>query len=174
MRLFDGFFLKLSWWSVKKSTYLIWLMILGAILLIMLASTLYIKSLPTLDMWHTTVLKNEFTVDSNVKNFKDYLALEEKLFAELDQEIIAKLPQEKQSRINRYTKNSLSDPKRWPQNWNRSFEMPVKDPKMAVLLIHGMSDSPYSLHTQAEYLHKKGVYVIGYVFRDMGQFPQDY
>ena len=171
MRLFDGFFIKLSWWSVKKSTYLVWLMLLGAILLITLASILYIRSLPALDIWHTTVLKNEFTADSNVKSFKDYLALEEKLFAELDQEIIDKLPKDKQSHINRYTKNSLSDPKRWSQNWNRSFEMPVVNPKMAVLLIHGMSDSPYSLHTQAKYLHKKGVYVIGLRLPGHGTIP---
>jgi len=161
MHLFDGSLLKFSWWSVKKSTYLLWLMLLGSVLLITLAATLYIRSLPALDLWHTAVLKNEFTIDSDVKNFNDYLKLEERLFSELDREIIAKLPKSKQSQINRYTKNSLSDPKRWPQNWNRSFEMPVDDPRMAVLLIHGMSDSPYSLHTQAAYLHKKGVYVLG-------------
>ena len=171
MRLFDGFFLKLSWWSIKKSTYLLWIMALGAILLIVLAATLYIRSLPALDIWHTTLLENEFTVDSDVKDFKGYLALEERLFAELDREVIAKLPKEKQSKINRYTKNSLSDPKRWPKNWNRSFEMPVKDPKMAVLLIHGMSDSPYSLHTQAAYLHQKGVYVIGIRLPGHGTVP---
>jgi esterase/lipase len=171
MHIFDSFFLKLSWWSVKKSTYLIWLMILGAILLITLAATLYIRSLPALDIWHTTILKNEFTSNSNVKDFKSYLALEEKLFEELDQEIIAKLPKEKQSKINRYTKNSLSNPSRWSQNWNMSFEIPTDDPKMGVLLIHGMSDSPYSLHTQAEYLHDKGVYVVGVRLPGHGTIP---
>ncbi len=171
MHLFDGSLLKFSWWSVKKSTYLLWLMLLGSVLLITLAATLYIRSLPALDLWHTAVLKNEFTADSDVKDFNEYLKLEERLFSELDREIIAKLPKSKQSQINRYTKNSLSDPERWPQNWNRSFEMPVDDPEMAVLLIHGMSDSPYSLHTQAEYLHKKGVYVLGIRLPGHGTIP---
>ena len=171
MHLSDSFFLKFSWWSFKKSTYLVWLMVLGAILLITLASVLYIRSLPALDIWHTTILENEFTVDSDVKDFYAYQALEERLFTELDQKIIATLPKEKQSQINRYTKNSLSNPKRWPQNWNKSFEMPVDDPKMAVLLIHGMSDSPYSLHTQAEYLHKQGVYVVGIRLPGHGTIP---
>ena len=171
MRLFDGSFLKFSWWSVKKSTYLVWLMVLGAILLITLASTLYIRSLPALDIWHTTILENEFTVESDVKDFHAYQALEEKLFLELDQKIIATLPKEQQSQVNRYTKNSLSNPKRWPQNWNKSFEMPVDNPKMAVLLIHGMSDSPYSLHTQAKYLHEKGAYVIGLRLPGHGTIP---
>ncbi len=171
MHLYDRLFFKLSWWSVKKSTYLLWLMLLGAILLITLVATLYIRSLPELDIWHTTVLKNEFTVDSNIKDFKDYLALEERLFLELDQEIIAKLPKNKQSLVNRFTKDSLSNPKRWSQNWNRSFEIPVDDPQMAVLLIHGMSDSPYSLHTQAEFLHQKGVYVLGIRLPGHGTAP---
>ncbi len=171
MYIFDGIFLKYSWWTLKKSTYLVWLMVLGAVLLITLAATLYIHSLPELDIWHTTILKNEFTVDSNVKTFKEYMVLEEKLFNEMDEEITAKLPKDKQSKVNRYTQNSLSNPKRWPHNWNRSFEFPVEDPKMGVLLIHGMSDSPYSLHTQAAYLHKNGAYVVGIRLPGHGTVP---
>ena len=171
MSIFDGNLLKFSWWSVKKSTYLVWLMIMGAVLLIILAATLYIKSLPALDIWHTTVLENEFTLDSDVKDFDEYVKLEERLFEELDREIIAKLPKDKQSPMNRYTKNSLSNPKRWKQKWNRSFEMPVNDPKMGILLIHGMSDSPYSLHTQAAYLHKKDAYVVGIRLPGHGTVP---
>ena len=171
MHIANSTLLKFSWWSVKKTTYILWLMFLGSVLMITLAASFYIKSLPALDMWHTTVLKNEFTIDSKVNTFDEYLKLEEKLFKELDTEIIAKLPHSKQSKINRYTKNSLSNPTRWSQNWNRSFEMPVNNPKRAILLIHGMSDSPYSLHTQAQYLHDKGVYVLGIRLPGHGTIP---
>ena len=171
MNFFKSKWFIVPWWSVRKSTYLVWLMLLGAILLVILLSSLYIRSLPALDIWHTTVLKNEFTADSNVKDFQAYLSLEERLFNALDQEIIDVLPANRQDAINRYTKNSLSNPKRWPQNWNRSYEMPLENPKRGVLLIHGMSDSPYSLHTQAEYLHKKGVYVVGIRLPGHGTIP---
>jgi len=80
------------------------------------------------------------------------------------------LPHEK-NQVYRYTRDSLSDPKRWEKAWNRSFELPVKDPKMGVLLLHGMSDSPYSLHTQAEYLQKQGVWVVAMRMPGHGTIP---
>jgi alpha-beta hydrolase superfamily lysophospholipase len=49
--------------------------------------------------------------------------------------------------------------------------MPLADPKMGILLIHGMSDSPYSLHTQAEYLHNNGAYVVGIRLPGNGTIP---
>lgn len=129
------------------------------------------KSLPSLSTWHTTILENEFTLHSKVKSFDDYLALEKRLFYELDREVYDQvLPHEKNT-IQRYTRNSISDPIRWKNRWNKSFELPVDNPKMGVLLLHGMSDSPYSLHTQAEYLHKKGVWVISMRLPGHGTTP---
>jgi pimeloyl-ACP methyl ester carboxylesterase len=106
-----------------------------------------------------------------VKDFDTYIALENRLFQELDSEIIDKVLESEQNSINRYTKNSFSDPKRWSTAWNKSFELSVKNPKMGVLLLHGMSDSPYSLHSQAEYLHKKGVWVVAMRMPGHGTVP---
>jgi len=127
--------------------------------------------MPSLNTWHTTILENEFTTESNVKDFEDYIALEEKLFKELDTEVYDKVLESEKNKVNRYTKNSFADPKRWERSWNKSFELPVKDPKMGVLLLHGMSDSPYSLHRQAEYLHKKGIWVVGMRMPGHGTIP---
>ncbi|MFC2073267.1 alpha/beta hydrolase [Campylobacterota bacterium] len=129
------------------------------------------KSLPELSTWHTTILQNEFTTESFVKDFDAYIALENRLFRELDSEIYGKVLATEKNRINRYTKNSLADPKRWNKAWNRSFELPVENPKMGVLLLHGMSDSPYSLHAQAEYLHKRGVWVVAMRMPGHGTIP---
>ena len=63
--------------------------------------------------------------------------------------------------INRYNRGSSSDPNRWPRNWNRSFEFVVEDPRVGVLLVHGMSDSPYSMRSLAERLHEEGAWVVG-------------
>jgi len=129
------------------------------------------NSLPSLSTWHTTILKNEFTAKSNVEDFDAYMALEDKLFKELDTEIYDKVLESEKNKVNRYTRDSFADPKRWEKAWNRTFELPVKNPKMGVLLLHGMSDSPYSLHTQAEYLHKKGIWVIGMRMPGHGTIP---
>jgi len=171
MSIFESYWVKVPWWSLRKATYLILISFLGTLIIGFVAFTLYMKSLPSLSTWHTTQLKNEFTVHSEVKNFDDYVALENKLFRELDREIYDKVLKTEQNSVNRYTKKSFSDPKRWSKAWNKSFELPVEDPKMGILLLHGMSDSPYSLHAQAEYLQKEGVWVVAMRMPGHGTIP---
>ena len=151
---------KVSWWSIRKATYLAVISLLGVLIVAVAGGIFYVKSLPKLSTWHTVQLKQEYTRHSDVHTFTEYLALEERLFKELDEKVYDKVLPDENNAINRYTRGSYSDPKRWPKNWNRSYELPVDDPKMGILLIHGMSDSPYSLHTQAEALQKKGVWVV--------------
>ena len=171
MSLMNNFLVSASWWSIKKATWLAWLSLLGFIMVSILALTLYIRSLPALSPWHTVTLENEFTRHSHIKSFDAYLAQEEKLFKELDAKIYAHSTESRANRVNRYSRNSFADPKRWERNWNRTFELPVENPKMGVLLLHGMSDSPYSLRTQAELLHKKGVYVVAMRMPGHGTIP---
>ncbi|MEE8588127.1 MAG: alpha/beta fold hydrolase [Sulfurimonadaceae bacterium] len=171
MAMLESYWVKVPWWFMSKASRLIWLAFIGVLLVAILLLTLYMNSLPSLSTWHTTILQNEFTTDSDVKDFDEYLALEERLFNELDSEIYAKILPTEQNPINRYTKGSLSNPKRWDKAWNRSFELPVANPKMGALLIHGMSDSPYSLHAQAEKLHKRGVWVVAMRMPGHGTVP---
>jgi alpha-beta hydrolase superfamily lysophospholipase len=122
-------------------------------------------------VWHTTVLNQEFSADSGLKNFGEYLELEKRLFEQLDQLVYQKIEAEDQGAINRYHRGSLSDPDRWPTNWNRSFVLPVADPELGVLLLHGMSDSPYSLRSIGQLLHGHGAFVIGMRVPGHGQAP---
>lgn len=171
MNFIGSVFIKIPWWSVRKVLRILFLMFLGSLLTGVALFLLYMESLPSLSTWHTTILQNEFTTESSVKDFDSYIALEDRLFKELESEIFEKVLSTEKNRINRYTKNSFSDPKRWDKSWNKSFELPVDNPKMGVLLLHGMSDSPYSLHAQAEYLHKRGVWVVGMRLPGHGTVP---
>ena len=171
MGIWKSYWIQIPWWSVRKISRILFISFLGALLIGIIAFTMYINSLPSLSLWHTTLLQNEFTSKSGIKNFDEYVALEDKLFEELDSEIYETLSDLEKNRINRYTRNSVSDPKRWDKPWNKSFELPVENPKMAVLLLHGMSDSPYSLHAQAEYLHKQGVWVLALRMPGHGTIP---
>ncbi len=171
MSILEKVLIRFPLWSVRKAFRILFLASLGGLIIGIIAFALYMKSLPTLDIWHTTILQNEFTADSDVKDFDAYVALEKRLFDELDRKIYAKTSSSNSQNINRYIKNSFSDPKRWNRAWNKSFELPVENPKMGVLLLHGMSDSPYSLHTQAEYLHKKGIWVVGMRMPGHGTIP---
>ncbi len=171
MSILESYWIRIPWWSVRKAARILFSASLGALLIGIIGFIVYMNSLPSLSLWHTTILENEFNTESEVKDFDAYVALEKQLFDALDKEIYNKVPDTAKNPINRYTKNSASDPKRWDKSWNKSFELPVKNPKMGVLLIHGMSDSPYSLHTQAEYLHKQGVWVVGLRMPGHGTIP---
>jgi len=171
MGFLDRLFIKVPFWAVRKAFYILFLAFLGSLLIGITAFILYMNSLPSLSTWHTTILQNEFTANSSIKDFDAYIALEDQLFKELDSKIYDKVLPSEKNHINRYTKNSFTDPKRWDKEWNKSFELAVKNPKMGVLLLHGMSDSPYSLHAQAEYLQKRGVWVVAMRMPGHGTVP---
>jgi alpha-beta hydrolase superfamily lysophospholipase len=116
---------------------------------------------PELQIWHTTHLDAEFTADSDVTTFPEYLALEDRLFAQLEDEIISQVPVGPSQITNRYSRGSLADPGRWPRNWNRSYELRNESARVGVLMLHGMSDGPYSMRGLAELLHGAGAHVVG-------------
>jgi alpha-beta hydrolase superfamily lysophospholipase len=131
------------------------------------------KDRPDLQAWHTVRLDEEFTaykLDA-VRDFHDYLGLEERLFRQLEEKLYATTVQGPLHELNRYEKDSLADPTSKPVNWNRSFEMPQQDPRGGVLLLHGLSDSPYSLHALAKTLHEQGYYVLALRMPGHGTVP---
>jgi alpha-beta hydrolase superfamily lysophospholipase len=56
-------------------------------------------------------------------------------------------------------------------NWNRSFELPAEAPAGGVLLLHGMSDSPYSLRALGQSLNQHRFWVIGLRLPGHGTAP---
>ena len=60
-----------------------------------------------------------------------------------------------------------------PTNWNRTFELAPSggDATCGVLLLHGMSDSPYSLRAIAERIHREGGHVLGLRLPGHGTAP---
>ena len=143
----------------------------GASVVLVVVYVLYLNGRADLDVWHTAELDQEFTEESGIKTFAGYLALEDRLFLQLDELVYAKVPDAQRSSINRYNRDSLSDPERWKPNWNHSFELHAKSPRAAILLLHGMSDSPYSLRYLGERLNAAGAYVLGLRMPGHGTAP---
>ncbi len=97
---------------------------------------------PELQPWHSLVLKEDFSADRvgrDVNSFADYLALEQRLYRELDARFYDQAPIGSSQALNRYSPGSLSDPRGRERDWNRSFELEGAG-KSGVLLLHGMSD----------------------------------
>jgi len=99
------------------------------------------------------------------------MAVATRLFAQLDAGIYERLPAALRHPLNRYTRDSLADPGVWVRNWNRSFEFSLDAPAVGVLLLHGMSDSPYSLRTLGEALRDAGAHVLGLRLPGHGTLP---
>ena len=137
--------------------------VLGFVLGVFALYTYWVRSGPSLQLWHTEELTAEFTREKadEIRTFDDYRRLEDKLFAQLDEEIYARTETGPAFIFDRYSRGSAADPQRWKHNWNRSFELPTKSPVGGVLLLHGMSDSPYSLRALGETFQRRGYQVLG-------------
>jgi len=147
------------------------LMLMGACISAIVAAGIYVSYRPSLQIWHETLLDGEFTAGSKVTDFAGYLAIEDDLFRQLDEKIIQRIPKSQWTEFNRYSAGSKSDPARWPTNWNRSFEWPTPDARFGVLLLHGYSDSPYSLRSIGETLRAQGGHVLGLRIPGHGTAP---
>jgi len=146
-------------------------MILGAVLTVLAGLVLLLNNKPDLDPWHVAALDEEFTTRSDVRSFADYLELEARLFTQLDTLVYARVTDADSRFVNRFFRGSPSDPGRWATNWNRSFELDVASPVAGVLLLHGMSDAPYSLRSQGQHLNRAGAWVVGLRIPGHGTAP---
>ena len=143
----------------------------GALVVIIILGVVQLNRQPDLSVWHKAELDEEFRANSGLNSFDEYLELEDRLFEQLDRLVYQEIDEKDQREINRYHRGSLSDPDRWPTNWNRSFVLPVDRPVAGILLLHGMSDSPYSMRSIGQALHGQGAHVIGMRVPGHGQAP---
>ena len=125
---------------------------------IMLVRAFDSRQLPELMPWHTTILEAEYHADDadEVDSFDAYLALEETLFEELSTRIEAPAEAVHAARVSRFSRSSKSHPSHFDRNWNRSYELRPETPRGGALVLHGLTDSPYSLRSVAQLLFERG------------------
>jgi hypothetical protein len=126
-----------------------------------------------LKLWHKVKLTKEFkSRDYNPTfTFKEYQKKEDALFEELQKKVYDKVEQANQHQFSRYTLKSPCNPDSFPQNYNRSYELVPKEIKGGILLIHGLTDSPYSMKHLAQIFYKKGFYVLALRMPGHGTAP---
>jgi pimeloyl-ACP methyl ester carboxylesterase len=145
--------------------------IVGGFIVLVVVFVMYLESRPDLKVWHEVELDAEFTAESPVQSFEDYLALEERLFDQLDEQVFSRVLPGDQGLFSRYHRESLSAPGRWSTNWNHTFELSTDAPEAGMLLLHGMSDSPYSLRNLGQRLNAEGAWVVGLRLPGHGTVP---
>ena len=143
----------------------------GAALVLLVGGIVYLDSRADLEPWHEEILQQEFTAESGDRSLADYLAREDRLFAELASRVQQPPRADRAAYLDRYVRGSVSDPGRWDVDWNRTFELSSPAPVAGVLLLHGMSDSPYSLRQLGQRLQSSGAWVVGLRLPGHGTAP---
>jgi alpha-beta hydrolase superfamily lysophospholipase len=157
---------------------LVWLVLLA--LTLALGFTLFaVSALPPLQPWHTELLRNEFDARKHKDlDFAGYQRLEAQLFDELLSTTtrwardgldptcppLAEVPiADCRAEADEAFRNSRFNQGGWLQRlvegapFNRSFRLAQPSPVGHALLVHGLTDSPYSMRAMAHSLHARGV-----------------
>jgi alpha-beta hydrolase superfamily lysophospholipase len=132
--------------------------VVGLCLAVALGFTLFaVSALPPLQPWHKERLDGEFSAWKHAGlDFEGYLQLEQRLFDELRARV-ATWPQDEAFVHSRFNPAGVPSRLAAGEPYNRTFRLRVDAPAGAALLIHGLTDSPYSMKALAESLHARGI-----------------
>lgn len=128
---------------------------------------------PYLQPWHRFVPPSEVRAAEMAETFtlEDYLKREDRIFQEVRENIEQRLAPENRTSADRYFPEGISSPHRYARDWNRTYELVPTDIRGGALLIHGLTDSPYSMRRLAEDFRDRGYYVLALRMPGHGTVP---
>src|SRR5215470_12695205 len=99
-----------------------------------------------LSVWHKFVPDDLRAKELKKLEWGDYLKAENAVFEQVRANVTDKLEPEDRTAANRYFDGSPIYPGKFATDWNRSYLLePPGEPVGAVVLLHGLTDTPYSL-----------------------------
>lgn len=112
---------------------------------------------PALHRWHTWTADEMTASEIDHATFADYQAREAAIFRDLKSKVTDTLNDDEKTPINRFYSQSLVYPGKFQPDWNRSFVLlPQGKPHGVAVLLHGLTDSPYSVHYLAQRYQQQG------------------
>ncbi|MBV8158055.1 MAG: alpha/beta hydrolase, partial [Dyella sp.] len=147
------------------------------VILIFLCSLLGIRAWDSqqgdpLAPWQTYVPHELTAAEIDATDWAGYLSAEKRVFDEVRTQVTDKLDTSEKVGTNRYFEGAPMYPEHFKVDWNRSYVLePVGPPVGAVVLIHGLTDSPYSLRDIAELYRARGFVAIGLRVPGHGTVP---
>jgi alpha-beta hydrolase superfamily lysophospholipase len=149
----------------------------ATIVVVMAATVLGVRSWDAwrsepLEPWHTYVPHELHAKDLAQADWPRYIAAENAAFDEVRTHVTQRLPEEDRLPANRYFEGSPVYPPKLPTDWNHSYIMePEGTPKGVVVLLHGLTDSPYSLRHVARRYRQDGYVAIAIRLTGHGTVP---
>ena len=138
-----------------------WIAVMAGTVILTVYFTLAISSRKMHDLGpeHRIEFEHEFEASQeDLTDWSGYLAIEGRLAEEVAEKISS--GNRPESRVDRYSSQSLTFPDNYDGNWNRSYEMRAASPRGVALLLHGLTDSPYTMLTMAQALVGAGYNVV--------------
>jgi alpha-beta hydrolase superfamily lysophospholipase len=127
---------------------------------------------PPLEPWHTYAPHELSASGLDAADWPRYLEAENRIFDAVRDEVTRALPERDRVPVNRYFEGSRVYPGHFRQDWNRSFILePEGEPADAVVLLHGLTDSPFSLRHVAELYRAHGFVALGVRLPGHGTVP---
>lgn len=125
-----------------------------------------------LEAWHTYVPHDMHAAEIDKADWSSYLKREEAIFSDVRREVVDKVTRETAGPVNRYFAGSVIYPGHFKQDFNRSYILePDGPPVGAVVLLHGLTDSPYSLRHVARRYRDHGFVAIAIRLPAHGTVP---
>ena len=125
-----------------------------------------------LQPWHTFVPVELRAEELDAADWPRYVAQEQAIFESVRANVTQKLEPDERVPYNRYFEGSPVFPPKFAQDWNRSYVIePESAPRGAVVLLHGLTDSPYSLRHIARRYAEHGYVAIGIRMPGHGTVP---
>ncbi len=129
--------------------------------------------LPELSAWHQIAFEHEFDADraDAATSFPAYLEQEARLFAELKRRIYDDPGKAGREPFDRYRPGSPVARLALDSAGNRSGVTLAEEARGAVLLLHGLTDAPYSLQAVGRALRERGFHVVALRLPGHGTAP---
>jgi alpha-beta hydrolase superfamily lysophospholipase len=164
-------------YSSGVKTWLIrglWALLLAVPLLAVGGAVSAVSRLPELHPRHTLISDLEPRAAEMTEAFTlaEYIAREQKVFDEARDEVERVVSASANPDVpSRYTQDSRSHPSRIDAKWNHTNILDTPAPSGGALLIHGLTDGPYSMRAVAEKLHALGYYTVSLRMQGHGTVP---
>jgi alpha-beta hydrolase superfamily lysophospholipase len=158
--------------NIKRLLYWALVIVLAIAVLALALRSYRALNAPPLEPWHTFVPTELRAAELDAADWTRYMAQEQTVFDSVRDNVSRRLPDDARVPYNRYFEGSPVYPPRFAQDWNRSYVIePAGSPRGAVVLLHGLTDSPYSLRHVARRYADRGYLAIGVRMPGHGSVP---
>lgn len=158
----------------KIRTWLVRGLIAFAVLLLVVAGVRawQLSKVPDLAAWHKIVPDEPKAQEIDALDWDGWMRAEDVLFATTRQALSERIESADRVESNRYFEGSPLNGVHFQHDWNRSFLLrPEGAPAGAVVLLHGLTDAPYSLAHIAQHYVSRGYVAVGVRLPGHGTVP---